>query len=154
MEPRHRFIEGYSRQGRVAVLVEFGHEKLQTAESREFAELSRSIAMHIAVVNSQSTPALLRQRYDKDPNPQFLRGLFRQRYVKDPVTVEAALAALATQVGDRITIIRFVRWDTQPQRPSQPEPAVAGISEGLRRADHPGPVQRVEQASGATLGRP
>ena len=107
--PRHRFIQCYSRQGRVAVLVEFGLEKLHTAESPEFTEISRSIAMHIAVLNPQSKPALLRQRYDRDPT----------------VTVEAALAAGATKVGDRITITRFVRWDTQSQPPSLLEPAVA-----------------------------
>lgn len=109
MGPRHRFIQCYSRQGRVAVLVEFGLEKSQTAESPQFTELSRSIAMHIAVLNPQSTQGLLRQGYDKDPT----------------VTVEAALASVASQVGDRITVTRFVRWDSQPQPPSLLEPAVA-----------------------------
>ena len=125
MEPRYRFIESYSRQGRVAVLVEFGHEELHTAESPEFAELCRSIAMHIAVLNPQSTPRLLRQFYDKDRNPQFIGRRTRPRSIEDFVTVEAALAAVATQVGDRITIIRFVRWDTRPQPPSGLEPAIA-----------------------------
>jgi translation elongation factor EF-Ts len=109
MGSRHRFIQCYSRQGRVAVLVEFGLEKSQTAESPAFTELSRSIAMHIAVLNPQSTPGLLRQRYDKDPTP----------------TVEAALAAVSAQVGDRITVNRFVRWDAQPEPPPLLEPAVA-----------------------------
>jgi translation elongation factor EF-Ts len=125
MQPRHRFIECYSRQGRVAVLVEFGHEELHTAESPEFAELSRSIAMHIAVLNPQSTPVLLRQYYNKDPNPQFMRSLPPLRCNEHPVSVEAAMAAVATQLGDRITIIRFARWDTRPQPPSGLEPAVA-----------------------------
>ena len=70
MEPRYRFIESYSRQGRVAVLVEFGHEKLHTAESPEFADLCRCIAMHIAVRNPQSALRLLRQPYNVDRNPQ------------------------------------------------------------------------------------
>ena len=99
MYPRHHFIQCYSRQGRVAVLVEFAFEKPRTAESPEFTELSRNVAMHIAVLNPQSTPGLLRQRYDKDPS----------------ITVEAALAAVAKLVGDRITIGRFIRWDTQSQ---------------------------------------
>jgi translation elongation factor EF-Ts len=109
MDSRHRFIQSYSRQGRVAVLVEFSLEKSETAESPLFTELSRCIAMHIAVLNPQSTPGLLRQRYDKDPR----------------FTVEAALAVAADQLGDRITISRFVRWDTQPQPPSLLEPALA-----------------------------
>ena len=109
MYPPHRFIQCYSRQGRVAVLVEFAFEKPHTAESPEFTEVSRSVAMHIAVLNPQSTPGLLRQRYDKDPS----------------ITVEAALAAVATLVGDRITISRFVKWDTQSQPPSLMEPALA-----------------------------
>jgi translation elongation factor EF-Ts len=109
MNPRHHFIQCYSRQGRVAVLVEFGHEKPHTAESAEFTELSRSLAMHIAVLNPQSTPGLLRQRYDRDPS----------------LTVEAALATLSTQIGDRITVTRFVRWDTQPHPPSALEGAAA-----------------------------
>jgi translation elongation factor EF-Ts len=109
MDPRYRFIQCYSRQGRIAVLVEFGHEKTHTAESSEFTELSRSIAMHIAVLSPQSTPGLLRQRYDRNPS----------------LTVEAALAAVAAQVGDRIIVTRFVRWDTQVQPPSVLEPAAA-----------------------------
>ena len=109
MYPRHRFIQCYSRQGRVAVLVEFALEKPHTAESSEFTDFSRNIAMHIAVMNPQSTSGLLRQRYDKDPT----------------VTVEAALSALGSLVGDRITISRFVRWDTQGQPPSVMEPALA-----------------------------
>jgi translation elongation factor EF-Ts len=109
MNPRHHFIQCYSRQGRVAVLVEFGHEKSPTAESAEFTELTRSIAMHIAVLSPQSTQGLLRQRYDKDPG----------------ITVEGALAALATRLGDRITITRFIRWDARPQPPSVLDPAVA-----------------------------
>jgi len=109
MDPRQRFIQCYSRQGRVGVLVEFGFEKSHTAESAEFTELSRGIAMHVAVLNPQSPRGLLRQRYDRDPT----------------ITVEAALAAVATQLGDRLTIIRFVRWDTQSQPPSVLEPAVA-----------------------------
>jgi hypothetical protein len=60
MDPRHRFIQCHNRQGRVAVLVEFGLEKAQTADSVEFTELSRSIVMHIAVLNPQSTAGLLR----------------------------------------------------------------------------------------------
>src|SRR5277367_1603752 len=121
MGPRHRFIDCYSRQGRVAVLVEFGHENMQIAESAEFADLSRGIAMHIAVLNPQSTPVLLRQQYKRDQNPQLL---LRPRHVDELFTVEDALAAVGTQVGDRITIIRFVRWDARPAPPSLLEPAV------------------------------
>ena len=109
VEPRHHFIQCYSRQGRVAVLIEFGHDKPRTAESAEFTELSHSLAMHIAVLNPQSTPGLLRQRYDRNPG----------------LTVEAALAALSTQLGDRITVTRFVRWNTQPHAPSALEGAAA-----------------------------
>ena len=109
MYSRHRFIQCYSRQGRVAVLVEFGLDKSRSAESPEFTELSHGIAMHIAVLNPGSTPGLLRERYDRDPS----------------ITVEAALASVSTLVGDRITITRFLRWDAQPQPPSVMEPALA-----------------------------
>ncbi len=87
MYSRHRFIQCYSRQGRVAVLVEFGLDKPRSAESPEFTELSHGIAMHIAVLNPGSTPGLLRQRYDRDPS----------------ITVEVALASVSTLVGDRNT---------------------------------------------------
>ena len=122
MEPRYRFIDCYSRQGRVGVLVEFGHDELRTPESPEFADLSRNIAMHITAVNPQSMPVLLRQYYKRDQDPLFLR---RPRYVDDRFTIEAALAEVSTKVGDRITIMRFVRWDTKPPPPSLLEPAVA-----------------------------
>ena len=109
MYSRHRFIQCYGRQGRVAVLVEFGFDKPRTAESPEFTELSHGVAMHIAVLNPGSTPGLLRQRYDRDPS----------------MTVEAALAAVSTMVGDRITITRYLRWDTRSQPPSVMEPALS-----------------------------
>jgi translation elongation factor EF-Ts len=109
MYPHHRFIQCYSRQGRVAVLVEFAFENPRTAASPEFTELSRNLAMHIAVLNPQSAPALLRQRYDRDPS----------------ISVEAALDAVARLVGDRIIVGRFIRWDTQSQPPSVMEPALA-----------------------------
>ena len=106
MHPRHRFIQCYTRQGRVAVLVEFGHETVLIAGRPEFVELSRDVAVHIAVLNPPSTQALLRQRYVKDP----------------AISVEAALTAVATLVGETITITRFIRWDTEP--PPALEPAV------------------------------
>jgi translation elongation factor EF-Ts len=109
MYSRHHFIQCYSRQGRVAVLVEFGFDNLHSAESPEFTELSHGVAMHIAVLNPLSTPALLRQRYDRDPK----------------ITVEAALAAVSGLLRDRITITRFIRWDAQPPPPSIMEPALA-----------------------------
>ena len=114
MYPHLRFIQSYVHNGRIGVLVEFGLETWMVTERPEFQELSRSLAMHIAGLDPESLDALLVQAYAKDP----------------AITVAQALAAGSAQLGERISITRFVRWVNEPPRPPDPpvppkDPAVA-----------------------------
>ena len=114
MYPHHRFIDSYVHNGRVGVLIEFGLETWMVTERPEFRELSHGLAMHIAGLDPESLDALLVQAYAKDP----------------AVTVAQVLAAGSAQLGERISITRFLRWINEPQRPPDPpvppkDPAVA-----------------------------
>jgi elongation factor Ts len=104
MYPHIRFIQSYVHHGRVGVLVEFGLETWMVTERPEFQELSRGLAMHIAGLDPESLDALLLQRYAKDL----------------AITVAQALAAGSAQLGERISVTRFVRWINEAQRPPDP----------------------------------
>jgi elongation factor Ts len=114
MYPFNRFIQCYSHHGRIGVLVEFGLETRMVTERADFLELSRAVAMHIAALNPESLEALLQQTYVKDST----------------ISVGEALSKGSTLLGERISIIRFIRWDKDPvpppQDPTPPkDPAVA-----------------------------
>jgi elongation factor Ts len=104
MYPHHRFIDSYVHHGRVGVLIEFGLETWMVTERSEFRELSHGLAMHIAGLDPESLDALLVQAYAKNP----------------AVTVAQVLAAGSAQLGERISITRFLRWTNEPQRPPDP----------------------------------
>ena len=104
MYPHLRFIQSYVHNGRIGVLVEFGLETWLVTKAPEFLELSRSVAMHIAAANPASLDTLLKQPYVRDAS----------------ISVEKALAAGSALLGERITVIRFVRWDNDPQASTEP----------------------------------
>jgi len=102
--PHHRFIQCYTHHGRIGVLVEFALETWLVTKSPEFAELSQRFARHIAIANPSSLEELLQQAYASEP----------------ATTVDAALTAAAALLGERVTVTRFVRWDTGLQPPRDP----------------------------------
>jgi elongation factor Ts len=106
-----RFIESYVHNGRIGVLVEFGVSMDITARTAECSNMARNIAMHIAAAN-----------------PSNIEELMKQPYVKDiTVHVEQYLSRASAELGEKIEITRFVRWDDEPERPDTPpkRPAVA-----------------------------
>ena len=114
MYPHQLFIQCYTHNGRIAVLVEFGLETWMITERPEFIELTRNLAMHIAGMSPDSLDALLHQPYARDPT----------------MMVKTLLAAASTNLGERVTVTRFVRWETDltpPREPPTPpeDPAVA-----------------------------
>lgn len=122
---------------KVGVLVELGCEKAETASKPAFAELLRDLTLHIAAcapvaLDRASVPASVieteRQIYAKQvegkPAPmiekivngkmeKFYRQvcLIEQGFVKDPDTsVFALLEKIGKDLGDRLTIRRYVRY--------------------------------------------
>lgn len=106
-----RFIESYVHNGRIGVLVEFGVSMDVTARTSECSALAKNIAMHIAATNPSNIEELMKQPYVKNTS----------------IDVQHYLAEVSTDLGEKITITRFVRWDDEPEQPSTPpkSPAVA-----------------------------
>jgi len=117
MKYAHRFIQSYTHNGRIGVLVEFVFELSVTAQAQAFSGISKDLAMHIAATNPENIEALLAQPFVKD----------------DSVTVEQWLAEASVMLEDKIEISRFVRWDTEPgAKPPQPSEPPSGPAVVMR----------------------
>ncbi len=99
MTPPVKFIEGYVHNGRVGVLVELALETLFTAGMAEFRQLAKDIAVQVAALPVSDTEALMEQSFFKDPS----------------VSIAVLVANASRQLGERIVITRFVRWETQDE---------------------------------------
>ena len=102
-----KFIESYVHHGRIGVLVEFGVEDATTLQTETFSLLVKDLLHHIVASSPDSVDTLLAQQFVKDST----------------LTVQQLIANASGQVHEQITITRFVRWDTELQRPDLlPEP--------------------------------
>jgi elongation factor Ts len=113
MNIKERVIEAYVHQGRIAVLVELGLDDLLTAQTHQFKELVRDLAMHIAAAEPADAETLLAQPFVKDAT----------------TTVGQLVSAKSHELHEHITVTRFVRWDTEfrtlsPEPPDRPSVAV------------------------------
>jgi translation elongation factor EF-Ts len=108
--PHLWFIQSFA-DGSRGVMVEFGLETWRVTERPGFVKLSHTLAEYIAARNPESLDALLRHAIGKDPSS----------------TVEKFLAVSSSFLGERISIIRFVRWGRVPDHAPVPpkDPAVA-----------------------------
>ncbi|MFP3947987.1 MAG: translation elongation factor Ts [Longimicrobiales bacterium] len=126
--------------GKIAVLVEVNCETDFVANTDEFEELARDIAMHIAAsdplaVSSEDIPEAVVERERKvfldqaaeEGKPGNVRekivegrirkfyeqnALLEQSFVKDPErTVQDLLDEATSQMGEKIEISRFVRYE-------------------------------------------
>ena len=134
-------IEAYvHHSGRVGVLVEVASNTDFTANSAEFREFVRDVAMHIAAakpryVSSEDVPEadleaereIYRKQAEKEGKPaqvveKIVEGrikkfyteacLLKQPFVKDPSrTVEDLLADLRQKTGENISVKRFARFE-------------------------------------------
>jgi len=125
--------------GKVGVLLEISAEKEETAKSDVFAELSRDICLHIAASNPagltrddidattiEEENAINRTKLEAAGKPaqiieKILIGqinkffsescLVDQAFVKDPdLSIKQLLAAKGKELGDTLSIKRFVRY--------------------------------------------
>ena len=120
MYPHCRVIQSYCHQGRIGVLIEFGLETWLVTKQDEFLALSTDLAMHVAA-----------------SNPESLESLLCQSFVREPAkTVGVILETASAQLGERITVTRFIRWDQQPKPPTEEStpPRSPAIAIRLKRA--------------------
>jgi elongation factor Ts len=100
----------------MGVLVEFRLRSDFTTRLPEFSNLAKDIAMHIAA---------------EDPNS--IETLLRQRFVKDATkSVRSLLATASDELGESISVVRFVRWDNEEPEVEGPEPPL-GAAAALRK---------------------
>ena len=99
-------IDSYVHNGRVAVLVELSAESDYATRTDEFKGLSKDIAMHIAASSPGSVTELLEQPFVKEPM----------------LSVGQVLANISSVLRERISVTRFVRWDTTSAHSVGPEP--------------------------------
>ena len=109
MSHPHRVIESYVHSGRVGVLLELGLATEFSARMPEFKQLARDLAVQIAAAPVGSVAELLAQAFVKDTT----------------LTVQQIVGNASRLLGERIAVIRFVRWDTEPIQPSDPPPSPA-----------------------------
>ena len=117
--PRHRFIESYSHQGRIGVLVELGLETRAITADPRFRAFATALAMHVAAMSPKDAGDLLGQQFVKNPGQ----------------TVQAALAEASARLKERIAVMRLVRWDHDQNAspPQSPVPTPPRIPAMIRR---------------------
>jgi elongation factor Ts len=115
-----RKIVTYNHDGRIGVIVEMSCKDDWTSRTDEFKALGRDIAMQIAATN----PKVISPRNSAEVIPIETRdsnqeshedpeALLSQPFVKEPEkTVGEYLNEVAGSLGDRIDIVRFVRYET------------------------------------------
>lgn len=100
------FIESYVHNGGIGVLVEMRVSDSLVMKSDLFLGLAKDMAMHIAAMAPTSIEDLLQQPHVKDPD----------------ITVNQLITRVAGDLREKIAVVRFVRWSTDPQESLQPEP--------------------------------
>lgn len=106
MNQFYRHIESYCHKGKIGVLVEFAFANDFTPYTDAFMTLAKDIALHIAAIPSASLEALLQQPFVKNAD----------------LPVSQLLIETSSILHEQISIVRFVRWQTELGRPGQPEP--------------------------------
>ena len=114
------FIESYVHDGRIGVLVELDVSDTFAFRSDSFKDFARELAMQVAAMNPASVEELVAQPSVKDPEQ----------------TVAERMALLVQETRTNVLVRRFVRWDTEPQRPNFPEPPrTPAVIHDLRKAN-------------------
>ncbi|TVP75280.1 MAG: translation elongation factor Ts [Gemmatimonadales bacterium] len=126
--------------GRIAVLVEMNCETDFVANTDDFRDLARDVAMHVAATNPQAVsqdriPADVVERERQvyleqvrnEGKPEHIQEkivegklrkffeeatLLKQPFVKDPdVTIEELITRISAKTGEKIEVARFVRYE-------------------------------------------
>ncbi|HWG86740.1 MAG TPA: hypothetical protein VN679_03080 [Candidatus Acidoferrales bacterium] len=99
-------IDSYVHNRRVGVLIELSAESDYATQTNEFKALVKDIAMHIAATSPLSVATLLEQPFIKDP----------------ACNVGQLLAKISSSLRERVSVVRFVRWDTEFVPTADPAP--------------------------------
>jgi elongation factor Ts len=120
VRPTHRYIQCYCHQGRIGVLIEFGLETWLVTQREEFLAFARDLAMHVAASSPESVDGMLSQVFVRDTKQ----------------TVGQVLLTTCSDLGERVIVTRFVRWDTdvRPPDPQAPPPRDPAVALRLKRA--------------------
>ncbi len=106
MHQFYRHIESYDHKGKIGVLIEFAMGNDFTPYTDEFLAVAKDVALHVAASSPVSVEDLLQQAFIKN----------------DDSTVGQLLIETSNALHDRISIVRFARWQAELARPEQPEP--------------------------------
>ncbi len=130
--------------GRIGVIVELNCETDFVANTAEFQELARDLAMHIAAarpiavreediapdvvererqvyleqVRSEGKPEQIQEKIVEGKLRKFFEDvtLLSQKYVKDPErTVAALITDLSAKTGEKVEVARFARFEVGEQ---------------------------------------
>ena len=113
------FIESYVHDGRIGVLVEMDVSDTFAFRSDSFKDFARDVALQVAAMNPASVEELVAQPSVKDPEH----------------TVAERMALLVQEIRTDVLVRRFVRWDTELQRPDFPgPPRTPAVIYDLRKA--------------------
>ena len=99
-------IDSYVHNRRVGVLIELSAESDYATQTDEFKTLVKDIAMHIAASSPLSVASLLEQPFVKEP----------------ACNVGQLLAKISSSLRERVSVVRFMRWDTEFVPTADPEP--------------------------------
>lgn len=89
------FIDAYSHNGRVGVLLKMGTETDFVAKNKDFRKTAHDIALQIASMNPADIKELLAQPFIKD----------QEKTVKDVID------QLTAKIGERIEVVEFTRYE-------------------------------------------
>lgn len=105
-----QYIQCYSHQGRIGVLIELCLDNSVTTREPEFIQLSLDLAMHVAAYNPESVAELLSQPFVRESS----------------IRVGQRISDVSATLEEHITVLRFLRWGDDPIEPDDPRkgPAV------------------------------
>ena len=106
MKITDKYIQSYTHNGRIGVLVEFGLESSMPQRSDEFRKLAVDLAMQIAALRPTDVDELLKQEYIKEPT----------------ITVGDLIKQVSVKISEELQVTRFIRWGTDPTPPESEDP--------------------------------
>ena len=93
-----RHIKSHDHGGRIGEIMEFALKSGHATGMDPFRQLATDVALHLVACPASSLAELLQQGFVKDPSYDVAER------------IDQASRALRERIG----IVRFVRWDTEP----------------------------------------
>ncbi len=112
-ETRNGVIDSYIHAGgRIGVLVELNCETDFVANTPDFRQLARDVAMQVAAMNPQVVSAAEREGRGELEGPDEEVCLLNQSFIRDPSrTIEDLVKDTVAKTGENIRVSRFVRFE-------------------------------------------